>query len=133
MKVYAAIVVFIVCLFVFPAGYSNSGDKATIIQFDQDLFQKTITKGIVVVDFWATWCGPCRMQAPIFDDVARTMKKKAKFGKVDVDKNHTLSEIYNVNSIPTIIIFKNSKLVWRFEGVTDKNTLISAINDVEKK
>ena len=102
-------------------------------KFTEQTFQKDIKKGIVVVDFWATWCGPCRMQAPIFESVAAEMKKEASFGKVDVDQNKLLSDVYGINSIPTIIIFKDGQLAWRLEGLTTKELLTQTIKDVKAK
>lgn len=109
----------------------TAGDDVQIMS--ENTFQKDIKKGVVVVDFWATWCGPCRMQAPIFENVAKELKKEATFGKVDVDKNRLLSELYSVNSIPTIIIFKDGQLAYRIEGVTDKKTLTSTIREIKTK
>ena len=104
-----------------------------IQNLSEQTFQKQIKKGIVVVDFWATWCGPCRLQAPIFESVAEDLKKEASFGKVDVDNNKLLSELYSIYSIPTIIVFKDGQLAWRFEGLTNKETLISTIRNLKNK
>jgi len=104
-----------------------------IQNLSEQTFQKQVKKGIVVVDFWATWCGPCRLQAPIFESVAEDLKKEASFGKVDVDNNKILSELYSIYSIPTIIVFKDGQLVWRFEGLTNKETLISTIRNLKNK
>jgi len=110
--------------------FSTSGDVQI---FSDQTFQKDIKKGIVVVDFWATWCGPCRLQAPIFESVAEEYKKEAKFGKVDIDQNKLLSDVYGIYSIPTTIIFKDGKLAWRLEGLTTKETLIQTIKEVKAK
>ena len=119
-------------LLFFVLTFSFTGGEDVQI-FSEQTFQKDIKKGIVVVDFWATWCGPCRMQAPIFEKVALELKKEASFGKIDVDKNKMLSDVYGINSIPTIIIFKDGQLAWRLEGLTDKETLIQTIRDVKLK
>ena len=114
----------------FRSAFTTSDDIKIITV---DSFPKDIKKGIVVIDFWATWCGPCRMQAPIFESVAEELKKEATFGKVDVDQNKMLSEIYGIFSIPTIIIFKNGQLAYRIEGLTDKQTLSNTIKEVKNK
>ena len=66
-----------------------------------------------LVDFFATWCGPCRMQAPILEDVKKRMGDQANILKVDIDQNQAVAERYNVQSIPTIIVFKNGEALWR--------------------
>lgn len=122
----------ILALFLSVVALTSSSDN-TIQALSEQTFQKQIKKGIVVVDFWATWCGPCRMQAPIFESVAEEMKKKVSFGKVDVDQNKLLSDVYKIYSIPTILIFKNGQLVWRLEGLSNRETLRQTIIDVINK
>ncbi len=92
-------------------------------------FNTTIKNGITLVDFWAVWCMPCRIQGPIVEDVAAEMKGKVKVGKLDVDKNRAISTRYNIRSIPTIIIFQDGKPVKAFVGVQQKETLINALNE----
>lgn len=82
----------------------------------------------VLVDFYATWCGPCKMMSPILEDVAVKMKGQVKIVKVDVDKNPNAAEAYQVRSVPTLILFKHSKQVWRQSGVVQANQLIQIIN-----
>jgi len=122
-----------ILIFIFGSillSFTTTGDVQI---FSDQTFQKDIKKGIVVVDFWATWCGPCRLQAPILESVAEELKKEASFGKVDVDQNKLLSDVYGINSIPTIIIFKDGQLAWRLEGLTNKETLKQTILDVKNK
>ena len=81
----------------------------------------------VLVDFYADWCGPCKMMAPVVEGLAEELNGVAKVGKVNVDNNQDLAMQFNVMSIPTLIIFKNGEVVKRFVGVTDKQDLINAI------
>ena len=77
----------------------------------------------VLVDFWAAWCGPCRMIAPIIEQLAKEMAGKAKIGKLDVDQNPNISGRFRVQSIPTLIIFKNGKEVDRIVGGQSKEAI----------
>lgn len=72
-------------------------------------FDNSIKEGVVIVDFFADWCGPCKMLAPIFEELEEEMKDKVKFFKVDVDQSGELASRFNVFSIPTIMIFKDGK------------------------
>src|SRR3989344_262562 len=95
-------------------------EKHHVHEVKEKEFSDFIKKGVVVVDFWAEWCGPCKIMSPIFDEVAGEMKGKANFGKVDVDANQDLAQEYEVMSIPTTILFKNGEQSDRFVGVIDK-------------
>lgn len=79
----------------------------------------------VLVDFYADWCGPCKMMASVVEELAGKLQGKAKVGKINVDENQDLAMEYNVMSIPTLIIFKNGKETKRFVGVRDKNELLN--------
>lgn len=79
----------------------------------------------VLVDFYADWCGPCKMMAPVVEELAGELQGKAKVGKINVDENQDLAMEYNVMSIPTLVIFKDGKEFKRFVGVRDKNELLS--------
>lgn len=78
------------------------------------------SNGVVLVDFWAPWCGPCRMVGPVLEEIAREKGEKIKVVKVNVDENPGLGSNYNVMSIPTMIIFKNGQLVEKFVGALPK-------------
>ena len=80
-----------------------------------------------VVDFWATWCMPCKVFAPVFQEISEHMDKKAYFGKIDVDDERELAVEFNVESIPTIVIFKNGKEQERVIGVKKKEDIIAII------
>jgi len=77
----------------------------------------------VLVDFWAPWCGPCKVQGPIVEELARELDGKVKVGKIDVDENQKTSSMFNIMSIPTLAIFQNGKIVKTMVGVTNKDTL----------
>jgi thioredoxin 1 len=82
----------------------------------------------VLVDFWAVWCGPCQVQGPIVEDVAKEMAGKAVIGKMNVDENPQAAQQFGIMSIPTVMIFKNGAVVKQFIGVQSKETLLSELN-----
>ncbi|MGB3143521.1 MAG: thioredoxin [Maribacter sp.] len=81
----------------------------------------------VLVDFFADWCGPCKMLAPILKEVKEELGDGIKVVKIDVDKNQSLASKYNVRGVPTMILFKEGKQVWRQSGVVPKNDLVQVI------
>ncbi|MBQ8504691.1 MAG: thioredoxin [Clostridia bacterium] len=89
-------------------------------------FDQFIAEGVAVVDFWATWCGPCKMLAPILDDVADSVTD-AKFGKVDVDNAPELAKRFGIMAIPNVCIFKDGQLVDRIVGLCDEDELSETI------
>lgn len=99
-------------------------------QFTDDNFQEVAIekKGVAVVDFWAEWCGPCRMITPIIEELATDFEGKATIGKVNVDQNPNVSMKYSVRSIPTILILKDGEIVDKHVGVTTKQALQDKIN-----
>ncbi len=82
----------------------------------------------VLVDFYAEWCGPCKMMAPILKEVANNVNGAAKIIKVDVDKNQQAAQVYGVKGVPTLILFKNGQQLWRQSGVVQKDQLVQLIN-----
>lgn len=93
-------------------------------------FQETINQEHpVLVDFFATWCGPCKRMSPILDDVKQRVKDNATIIKVDVDKNPQTASVYQVQGVPTLILFKQGKILWRQSGVVPAKELERLINE----
>lgn len=99
-----------------------------VLHLDDENFQNVIKSGVVLVDFYAEWCGPCRVMAPIFTQVAGEMNGKAKFGKVDTDKAEKTAAAYRITSIPTLILFKDGKEVNRIVGIRQAQELKSLVS-----
>ena len=92
----------------------------TEANFDTEVLQSKLP---VLVDFWAEWCGPCRMLSPTIDELASEFSGKAKVGKVNVDQNQMIAERYGIRSIPTLILFKNGTIVEQIVGSQTKEAL----------
>jgi thioredoxin 1 len=90
-------------------------------------FNSTITSGVTLVDFWAPWCSPCLMQAPILEKVAQQFDGQAQVGKINVDSNPSTAASFNVRGIPTLILFKDGQEVERLVGVQTEGTLANII------
>ena len=101
----------------------------SVFKFEEGNFEEEVLKseGKVLVDFYADWCGPCKMMSPIIEDIAKEVEGNVKVGKVNVDNNQELAIEYDVMSIPTIIVFENGKPIKTFIGVTDKNEILSVL------
>lgn len=99
------------------------------VVLDETNFDTTIAKGVTVVDFFATWCMPCKMLSPIIEDLARDNEGKAVVGKVDIDLSESLAVRFSVESVPTVIIFKDGAEVERIIGFSQKAKLQNAINN----
>lgn len=99
-------------------------------QFTDANFAETAINngGVTVIDFWAEWCGPCRMIAPIIDELSEELNGKATVGKLDVDSNPNVSFKYGVRSIPTVLILKDGEVVDKQVGVATKQELLAKIN-----
>lgn len=101
------------------------------IQFTDDNFEAEVLKVInqpVLVDFFATWCPPCKMLGPIVEELAKEFEGRVKIGKIDVDKNKRYAAQYKVQSVPTIIIFKNGIMVETLMGLQSKEKLTELLN-----
>lgn len=83
----------------------------------------------ILVDFFADWCGPCKMMSPILKEVKDTFGDKVSIIKIDVDKNQSLAAKYNVRGVPTLILYKSGEQLWRQSGVVQKNELVTIINN----
>lgn len=94
-------------------------------------FDKVIGQGIVLVDFWAAWCGPCKAMEPILDDLAQKLNGRALIAKLNVDDNRSVASKYGIFSIPTMIVFNNGKEARRFTGVQSADKLLKLINEIK--
>ena len=101
--------------------------EVTDSTFDSEVLQSQVP---VLVDFWATWCGPCRMIAPVVEELAKQYEGKLKVAKVDVDNNTRIATKYDIRSIPSLYIFKGGKVVQTIIGAVPKNQLASAVDGV---
>jgi thioredoxin 1 len=95
-------------------------------------FQFQTKDKIVLVDFWASWCAPCRMMAPVLNDLAGELPEDAFVGKVNVEEYQSLAQQFKVQGIPTMILFKNGKEISRFVGVKTKEFLLQQIKSIKK-
>ncbi len=91
-------------------------------------FKEEIKKGVVLVDFSAAWCGPCRMLAPIVEEVAKHFENKAVIAKVDIDADQKIAAEYQVSSVPTMILFKDGKEIDRLVGLRDAENVIEFVD-----
>ncbi len=101
----------------------------SVLKITTENFEEEVLKSDkkVLIDFYADWCGPCKMMSPVIDEIADEKGEEIKVGKVNVDENQDLAMEYDVMSIPTIIIMNNGEVEKTFIGVTDKNEIIEAL------
>jgi thioredoxin 1 len=104
-------------------------DNSTVIKLNESNFDAEVTQHDkpVIVDFWAEWCGPCKMISPLLDEIAREKADSVKVAKVNVDENQSLSFKYNIRAIPALLFFKNGQLRDQVTGVTSKKDLLNRI------
>ncbi len=100
------------------------------VEITDSNFQETVLNSDkpVLVDFWAAWCGPCRMLGPIIEELHGDYDGKAVVGKVDVDNNQQIAMQYGIRNIPTVLIFKNGEVVDKFVGVAPKASIVEKLN-----
>jgi len=102
-------------------------DHKNILTLTEKNFQQQTKNKLVIVDFWAAWCAPCRMMAPILNDVANELSGNAAVGKINIEEQKLLADKFKVRSIPTLILFENGKEVKRFVGIKQKDFLLKEI------
>jgi thioredoxin len=104
-------------------------ENSTVIKLNESNFDLEVTQHdtAVIVDFWAEWCGPCKMISPLLDEIAREKAGSVKVAKVNVDENQSLSLKYNIRAIPALLFFKNGQLRDQVTGVTSKKDLLNRI------
>jgi len=100
------------------------------IELTNENFDATISEGVSLVDFWAPWCGPCRMIAPVIDELAGDFEGKANICKVNTDEQQDLATKYGVRSIPTILFMKNGEIVDQLVGASSKQALTDKLNSI---
>jgi len=104
-------------------------DHKKILTLTDKNFQLQTKNKVILVDFWASWCAPCRMMAPVLNDVADELTGHSHVGKVNIEQFQSLANKYNVRSIPTLILFKNGNEMNRFVGIKSKEFLIKQIQN----
>jgi thioredoxin 1 len=109
-------------------GNQEAQEVANIVELNVDSFQSTLEQDKpVLIDFWAPWCGPCRVQGPILHDVAAALGEDAIVAKVNVDDQPELASAFKVQGIPTLVVLKKKTVTKRFVGVQSEKTLVSAL------
>lgn len=110
-----------------PQATAESGKVSSLTD---ETFDAAVAQGVTLVDFWATWCGPCRKQGPLVEKAAERLGASAKVYKLDVDKGPKSAAKYGIQSIPTLIVFKDGKPAKQFVGVTQPESLVEAVQAV---
>jgi thioredoxin len=104
-------------------------ENSAVVTINEANFESEVTRSAqpVLVDFWAEWCGPCKMIAPLLDEIAREKAGAVKIAKVNVDHNQSLSVRYNIRAIPTLLFFKGGEMRDQITGMTSKKDLLSRL------
>ena len=124
------IVAFFIFRFIAMAKMKNTpmvADHVKVLTLTDKNFQQQTKNKVVLVDFWATWCAPCRMMAPVLNDVASELSGNSHVGKVNIEQYQSLAQKFKVRSIPTLILFKNGTEINRFVGIKSKDFLLQQI------
>ena len=101
-----------------------------VIELTDDTFASTVSEGAVLVDFWAPWCGPCKMLTPVVEEIAEEYAGKATICKMDTDEHRESAMQFSITSIPTLILFKNGQIEKKWVGLTSKKDLTEAIDEL---
>ena len=105
-------------------------DHANILTLTDKNFQQQTKNKVVLVDFWAEWCAPCKMMAPVLNEVADELTGNSHVGKLNIEEYQSMAQKFNVRNIPTLILFKNGKELKRFVGIKQKDFLLKEIKSV---
>ena len=129
------IIILICALFLFARSRMKNipvvADNDKILTLTDKNFQHQTKNKLVLVDFWASWCAPCRMMAPVLNEVADELTGNSHVGKVNIEQYQSLAQKFKVRSIPTLILFKNGTEINRFVGIKNKEFLLQQINKVK--
>lgn len=109
------------------ANLSDKPDSEKLVILTDTTFKKKISKGVSLVDFWAEWCTPCKIQGPVVSEIAEEMSEQAQICKLDVQHNQKVAKELGIRNIPTILIFKDGKVVNKYVGVKPKPVLMKGI------
>lgn len=104
-------------------------DHPNVKNLTQNNFKQNVSGGLILVDFWASWCGPCKLIAPVLNELAGELDGKLRIGKVNVDNQQAIAAKFKVRNIPTLILFKNGKEVKRIVGIKPKKALLAEISE----
>jgi len=126
-KTYLLALFLIATLHTLTSCKSGSSEKNIVILTTSNFVDET-SKGVVMVDFWATWCMPCKAMSPVIEEIAGQTIGKVKVGKVDIDQNGPLANRFGIQSIPSVLIFKDGQLMETFVGIQSKAALVNALS-----
>lgn len=98
-----------------------------VLELNESNFSNEINDGIVIVDFWAPWCGPCRKLGPVLEEVAKELEGRVKVCKLNTDDSPKLAQDFSISAIPSVILFKDGEPIERMVGLTPKSTIISNV------